>query len=226
NGAKTIPEIAEGGLDGFGTILISIAESESRTKIVIGKLIKSFWENMKRINIRESLKSKEGVRGGLIILAGLIFLLAPRLAIQSIGTVLSLAGLVWSVKKTMDCAMTEDHDRRRKQKRLMTYMGIFALTVFLVTHHSVLLVSGSLLLGLMFLVFSLYLLKRAVQMQCGKLRKYGVAVISVLMFFMGCVSLVTPEEASWQKMVSMGSVLILYGFGTVIVKIYRSGKAI
>ena len=226
NGAKTISEIAEGGLDGFGTILISIAESESRTKIVMGKLIKSFWANVKRTNIRESLKSKEGIRGGLIILAGLIFLLAPRLAIQSIGTVLSLAGLVWSVKKTVDCAMAENHDRRIKQKKLMTYMGTFALTVFFVTHHSVLLVSGSLLLGLLFLFFSLYLLKRAVQWQSGRIRKYGAAAISVLIFFMGCVSLVTPEAASWQKMMSMGSVLILYGFGTVVVKIYHSAKEI
>lgn len=223
NGAKTIPEITEGGLDGFGTILISIAESESRTKIIIGKLIKSFWENIKKIDIKKSMKSKEGVRGSLIIFAGLVFLLAPELAIQSIGTILSLTGLIWSAKKIMECGMQEN-DVRRKQKRLMTYIGLFALSVFLVTHHSVLLISGSLLLGLLFLFFSLYLLKRMAQMEIGKFRKYGLAVISILMFFIGCVSLVTPNDASWQKMVSMGSVLILYGFGTVLLKIYHSGE--
>lgn len=118
-GAATIPQVAEGGLDGFGTILLSIAESESRTKIVIGKFIRSFLERMRQVNLKEFLRSKDGIRSGLFILAGLVFFLAPELAVQSIGTVVAVIGFLWSAGKLIDCAMETDSDRERKKKRLI-----------------------------------------------------------------------------------------------------------
>ena len=224
DGARTVPEIAEGGLDGFGTILLSIAESESRTKIVIGKFLKSFWENVRRINLKESLRSKEGVRSILILVAGMLLILAPELAVQGLGTVVSLFALVWSGKKIMDCAMREDTDRRRRKKRLLTYMATLAASVFFATHHNVLLVSGNLILGAVFLLFSAYLLKKIPRMGDSRMKRYGLTLAGILLFLIGCVSFVTPDRAFAQKMVSMGSVLVLYGFGSLLARIYRSGK--
>lgn len=224
DGARNVSEIAEGGFDGFGTILLSIVESESRTKIVIGKFLKSFWENIRRIDLKESLRSKEGLRSMLIVAAGMILVLAPELALQGIGTVASLIALVWSGKRMMGCAMQDDADCRRKKKRLLTYMAVLAVSVFFATHHSVLLVSGNLIIGAGFLFFSAYLLKKIPRIGESRIKKYGLTLTGILMFLIGCVCLVTPDRAFDQKMFSMGSVFVLYGFGCLLARIYRSGK--
>lgn len=224
DGARNISEITEGGLDGFGTILLSIVESESRTKIVIGKFLKSFWENIRRIDLKESLRSKEGLRSMLIFAAGMILMLAPELALQGIGTVVSLLALGWSGKKIMDCALQDDTNHRRKKKRLLTYMAILAVAVFFATHHSVLLVSGNLIIGAGFLLFSAYLLKMVPQSGNSRIKKYGLTLTGILLFFIGCVSFATPDRAFAPKMVTMGSVFILYSLGSLLARIYRSGK--
>ena len=191
-GASTIPQVAGGGLDGFGTILLSIVESESRTKIVIGKFVRSFAKQLRRISLRDFFRSREWLRGGLTILAGLVFFLAPEFAVQSIGTAVAVVLFGWGVKKLLDCAM-EDNDRpRQKKRRLIVYIVFLSLMVFLSTHGGILLVSGSMLLGVLFLAASLQTFRRIFQEGGGKIKKLGMTLASILLSFKGIVTLVTP----------------------------------
>lgn len=57
-GAKTMPEIAHGEIDGFGIILLSIINSENRTKLAVLKSFKSFLQNLASIDFKTDLRSK------------------------------------------------------------------------------------------------------------------------------------------------------------------------
>ena len=70
-----------------------------------------------------------------------VFLLAPEFAVQSIGAVVAILGLVWSGKKLLDTGMENTWDIKRKKQKLLVYMIFMVVMVFLATHHSVLLVS-------------------------------------------------------------------------------------
>ncbi len=153
-----------------------------------------------------------------------VFLLAPEFAVQSIGAVVAILGLVWSGKKLLDTGMENTWDIKRKKQKLLVYMIFMVVMVFLATHHSVLLVSGSMLIGILFLAAAVYLMKRVLREERCRIKKYGMFLIAVLLFFTGCVSMATPEEASVQKMLTIGSFLILYGFGSTLFQIYKSGE--
>lgn len=113
-GASTITEVANGGIDGFGTILLSIADSESRTKIVIGKLLHSWFIHLKHMDFRNILKSQDGVRRIVSIIAGIICMLVPEFAVQSIGIVITLFIFLWSGKKVLEYGLQEGLEKKKR----------------------------------------------------------------------------------------------------------------
>lgn len=223
-GATTIQQIAEGGLDGFGTVLISIVKSESRTKIGIGKFLLSFWEGIRGMDLRKFLRSKEGVRSGAAVVAGLLCMMLPELAVRSMGILLSLAGFFWSSRKILDYAFRENITTREKQHRLIFYMGAMSLMVFLATHNEMLLISGNLLMGMLFMGAAIHFFQKAKEEQNVFLKKAGILVVGILAFMLGCVSIAVPEQALGQKMLVSGSALILYGLGCILHMIFKEGN--
>ena len=223
-GAQTIPQIAEGGLDGFGTVLVSIVESESRTKIVIGKFLKSCMSQLRQVNIKHLIKSKEGLRANIALAAGFICMSVPQLAVGSIGILLSLLGLLWSGRKILEYGVHIEMDVREKKRRILCCMGVMCLMVFLITHHKVIVISGNILIGLLFIGASFRLFQSASKERMKKWKQKGTIASGILVFLLGCVSIVTPEAVFAGKMIFIGSCLIIYGLVTYLRAIF--GKAL
>ena len=210
-GAKTMQEIAEGGLDSFGTVLVSIAESESRTKIVIGKLIKSYLTRIRKVDIKELIHSKEGLQADLFLLAGIICMLFPTQAVSSIGIVLCVCGVIWSGKKILEYGLKQELQAAEKRKRLLACMVIFGFFVFLATHAKLILISGNVLIGFTFMIGAFRMLRRTSAKQKRGFKKTALSAGWLLVFALGCVSLVTPEKVFAEKMIFIGSCFVLYG---------------
>lgn len=92
------------------------------------------------------------------------------------------------------------------------------------THYDVLLVSGSILFGILFMVSALYLIRRVWRSAVGRALKALTLVGGIVLFMLGLVSLVTPDASDWQKMISMGSVLVISGLGLILAEIFRESS--
>lgn len=220
-GARDIREIPEGGFDGFGTILVSIAESESRTKIVIGKLFQSALDYLKKIDIKKTLKSRDGIIGITWLLIGLFFMVFPHLAVQTLGISLVLTGFVWSGKKLMDCALGESENRQKKRRKLLVYMFGMCFTIFLLSNYKMITISANVAIGIILLIYSLSKFKLVMKGHDRRIVLFLWIFIGLLTFMLGIVSVVTPVTIFSQKMLTVGSFFVIYGMGKVLNDMYK-----
>ncbi len=77
-GAETVNDLSQSGFHDFGTILLSAANSESKTKIIVGKFFGSLWRSFEKIKIIDTLKSLQGIIDMFLIFLGIIFLTIPE----------------------------------------------------------------------------------------------------------------------------------------------------
>lgn len=220
DGATKMSEVSEGGVDGFGTILLSIVTSQSRTKIAIIKLLQAFMIHLKEMHLMTYLKSKKGSQSLLAILAGIIIILAPSFAIKSIATFLTLFGFLWSANKLITLAMKESIDQVRKRRKLIVYIVCMVCMIFLATHQDILQISGNILLGALFLIASFTLLKQIADARKKTKMDILKAIFAILLFFLACVALSTPDQAFEIKMVAAGSACILYGLANILKQVF------
>ena len=61
--AETLDDIAKSGLGGFGTILYSLVNVESQTKIVLGKLLKQVATHVRQLRPNDILTTRTGIAG-------------------------------------------------------------------------------------------------------------------------------------------------------------------
>ena len=223
-GAKTMGEVKGGGLDGFGTILLSIANSESRTKIVIGKFIGSFLSNCRNIDLRETLRSKQLLAAGLMIFVGLLLMLFPGAALRATGTLAGLAGIFLSGKKLLTCALDPEMEKRQKKMRILSWLGAICVVEFLIVNRSVVLTSSRMILGLLLMAFafrSIYLMAK---------RKYTLPeqawtiLVAVVALLLGLVSMTSGDDESG-VMFTLGTFSVGYGVVSMARAFYQNGKA-
>lgn len=225
DGAKTIGELQAGGLDGYGAILVALAESETRTKIVIGKLVGAALEYIRHIDLKEILRSKQGIRGLLWMLVGILFMLFPSLAIQGIGGTLAFAGFIWSGRKIMNLAFDVALERDRKRRKLLVYMATLSLMVVLMCNYKAVMISVNLAIGVMLILFAF---SKTRDFFRGTKRKKAMRIFlmaeSVLCFMLGVVSLVTPGRIFSEKILTVGSFFILYGMGKIAMEMFKESR--
>lgn len=223
NGASEIRQVDEDGFDGFSTVLLSVAESRSRRKIMAKKFLIALSKNIRKVDWKACLTSRDGLISLASVISGVIFLVMPSLAVQSIGITLAGLGFLWSAKKIIDVAMEEGMVRKQKKQKLVFYIALLSVLLFLATHKNLLVISGSMLLGILFLFWSFYLLQQSMQEKKTGIKKYGLLFCGIVLFLTGCVSLTTSEKALAAKMLLIGGFLIIYGIGTMMLQIYHSG---
>ncbi|MDD3219423.1 MAG: DUF2974 domain-containing protein [Lachnospiraceae bacterium] len=220
NGRKTFEEVAESGVDGYGTILLSIVESESRTKVVIGKFLKSCISQMKTFDSRDYIRTQAGVRAVICILLGMIFIFFREHAIQGVGIFLLLATWGWSGKRLLDVALREEKKIEQKRRRILLYMFLMCLSVLAVSHYRLILVYGNIVIGCLLCYFSIKKVREAADRNKKMAIRVGKLIISGLSFMIGISALATPSSSFWGKMITMGSLLVLYGIGEMLKAVF------
>ena len=98
-----------------------------------------------------------------------------------------------------------------KRKRLLACMAILGFLVFLATHAKLILISGNVLIGFTFMIGAFRMLRRTSAKQKRGFKKTALSAGWLLVFALGCVSLVTPEKVFAEKMIFIGSCFVLYG---------------
>ncbi|NCC43953.1 MAG: DUF2974 domain-containing protein, partial [Clostridia bacterium] len=220
NGRKTFEEVAESGVDGYGTILLSIVESESRTKVVIGKFLKSCITQMKTFDIRDYIRTQAGVKAVICMILGVAFILFREHAIQGVGIFLLICSLVWNGKKLLDVSLSENKKIDQKRRRVILYMAFMCITVLAVSHYQLILVYANIVIGCLLCYISIKKVREAADKRQKMPIRVGKLLMSGLCFMIGITALATPSSSFWGKIITFGSLLVLYGIGEMVKAIF------
>lgn len=224
-GAKKVSEVPESGLGGYGTILLALAQSESQTKIVIGKLISSFVGYLKNVDLKQALKSRQGIYGAGCMLLGMFFIIFPQGAVNSIGIIAAAIGILWSSRRIAALVFENEEPKTRKQRKLITYEAVMCLMAVMAGNSRIAMISVNFVLGAMLIGFAFSKIWKMMTMAKGN-RIFQVWTIteSVFALLLGVVTVVTTGQVSSSRMLTVGTFLILYGVGKIVLEMYANAK--
>lgn len=222
-GAATMDEVWGGGLDGFGTILLSIIHSERKTKIVIAKFIHSFISNCKNIDFKEAVRSREILQAGLLFSAGLIFIIFPEAALRLVGRFLGMAVIVFSGRKMLQCAVNDGIDKKQKGHRILSWLAAICVMEFFVVNKSAILLSTHFLLGILLILFSFRNFYQAITVYRNLPVRFGMFLVSAAAILMGIISLSQVQTES-AVVFTIGSFLVIYSVALIFKELYNNGK--
>ena len=223
-GTKRFSDVGKGGLDEFETILLSLANSESRTKIVIGKFLRSLAATFRSVRFREVIREKKAVQGALYLCIGLFLAAQPRFAAQGIGFAVGLIALVWLGKMQLECAFSQPEDDDRKRFRLISQMVLMCAVVWLVCRDSLRLRFSNLMIGGFFLFHAYRWLKRATSNEGDPRNRLVDLVFGILAFLFAVVPIIAAGLVLEQYVFGAGVVILLYGAGKVLRAMYENGQ--
>jgi len=223
-GAKRIVDISQGGVNGFEVVLLSLIESEKRTKIVIGKLIESFSGELKNIDILEVIKSRQAVRGFLLFGIGLLFMMIPKFVMECIGIGLGFTALLWLGKKLMEYAIQENLSVKIRRQRLLLYLILTSICSFLIGNRAFLSLSADFILGIVLIIIAFGKFREVFQKDKSKGIRLCMVLFGILALMLGLVAVATPGRIMTEHIFTVGTFMILYGIGKVLFAMYESSK--
>lgn len=226
SGAKRRSDLSHTGFEGFEAILLSVVQSENRTKIVIGKFIKSFFSAFTSVQFIELFKEKKMIQGLAFFLLGIVFLIVPEFAAQSVGIGIGIAGVFWLGRKQYDIAFGAQQNLPRARSRLILNMVLMCAIVFLIARTSLLLRFSNLLMGGCFLFSAYRWAKKAFDRRISLGSRVANFSLAVVAFLLGMVPIVTTGLVLWRYVFTAGSLVAVYGVGKIIHAMYENGKRI
>ncbi len=219
-GAVNINEISEGGFHDFGTILLSAANSESKTKIVVGKFFGSLWRSFEKIKILDAVKSLQGIIDLFLIFVGIIFLTIPQAVYSVLGGAIALVVAIWSAIMLVKAGV-RDENPFIKRGRMIFHIIIMWFMVFIMSNLERIPKWTNLLMAIVF--FSLafasvrYIIKYKTTIS-GK-AKFWMMLLAVVNVYIGIIAIVMPDRFGITKSVTLGSYLIIVGFIRLIIQL-------
>ena len=222
-GAVSVNDISQGGFHDFGTILLSAANSESKTKIVVGKIFGSLWRSFERIKIRETIKSLSGIIDMFLIFLGIIFLTIPEAVYNILAGVIALLVAVWSAIMLLKAGV-RDENPMLKRGRMIFHIVIMWFMVFIMSNLERIPKWTNLLMAIVFFSLTVACIRYIVKHKStisGK-AKFWMMFIAVVNVYIGIVSLVMPARLDFAKSVTLGSYLIIVGFVRLIIQLLES----
>lgn len=211
-GARKMSEITARGLDGFESILIAIAQSENRTKLLLGRLIQNVLNRVSQVNFLQLLKQKGTVQSIVCLLLGLGFLAQPSLVAQCVGLSVGLATLFWAGRHLLQCAMQPADNEVEKQIKLIVHMVLMCVLSALICQIKVLQGFTNLILCVCFFAFAFSALRTARERQ-GMMRILMI-VAAAFSFMLGVVPIATTVFAMSEYAFVAGTFLTMYGAAT------------
>jgi hypothetical protein len=222
-GAKTLSELSKSGIDEFEVILLSIVQSESRTKIVIGKFVKSHINALKNVNFKEFLRERSTIQGILMQLAGFLFVAMPRFASKSVGVIIGLTVIAWLGKRQLGFIENENENVVHRKEKFILQMALMCIVTFLIAQGVILTHFSNIILGIFFLYIACGRTKKALQSDLSLSKKIFNMILSVISMLYGIVPIVTAGLVMEYYVMAAGSMLFIYGFGKLIYSMYENG---
>ncbi|MBE5843272.1 MAG: DUF2974 domain-containing protein [Butyrivibrio sp.] len=224
-GAEKVQDIQDGGMHGFGTILLSAANSESKTKIVFGKFMSTAWHKFSKINFIDTIKSQQGLVSLSLILLGLVFFAIPDRAYAMLGGTVAFAGVIWSGSFLLKSG-TRDENIAIKRGRMMFWMVIMCVMVFILANIEQIPKWTNILVSIVFVVLAGTTVKFIVKNRktMNRIARFWMIVLAIITLNIGVVSFVTPAAVTMGKSITVGSYLVLTGIVRLIIQILEYKK--
>lgn len=221
-GAKKRSEIAGSGFDGFEAILLSVIRSEGKTKVVIGKFIKSFFSAFGSVQFAGLFREKKTLQGVALFVLGLFLTALPEFSAQCVGAGIGIAGAVWLGKEQLKYASQQDVPKS-KAKMVMN-MILMCAAIFLVAQKSLLLHLSNFLMGGIFLFFAYRWAKQGITGSFPLPARAYHILFAAVAFALGVVPIITAGLVMWQYVFSAGIFVMLFGIGQILHSMYENGK--
>ena len=223
-GAKKRSDIAGSGFDGFEAILLSVIRSEGKTKVVIGKFIKSFLSAFGSVQFSGLFREKKTLQGVALFVLGLFLMALPEFAAQCVGAGIGIAGAVWLGKEQLKYAFTPQQDVPKSKARMVMNMVLMCSAIFLVAQKSLLLHLSNYLMGGIFLFFAYRWVKQGFDRSSPLPTRISYILFAAVAFTMGVVPIVTADLVMWQYVLSAGIFVMLFGIGKILHSMYENGR--
>ena len=219
-GAVSVYDISKGGFHDFGTILLSAANSESKTKIVFGKFFGSLWRSFEKIKFVDTIKSLQGIIDIFLIFIGIVFLTLPQEVYTILGGSIALVVAIWSAVMLLKAGV-RDENLFIKRGRMIFHIIIMWFMVFILSNLERIPTWTNVLMAIVFFSLAVasvrYIVKHKKTIS-GK-AKFWMVLVAVVNLNVGIVSLVTPQRLDYGKSITVGSYLILVGFVRFIIQL-------
>ena len=219
-GAVSVYDISKGGFHDFGTILLSAAHSESKTKIVVGKFVGSLWRSFEKIRFVDTIKSFQGLIDIFLIFIGIIFLTLPQEVYTILGGFIALSVAIWSAMMLLKAGVREENIYI-KRGRMIFHILLMWFMIFIVSNFERIPTWTNVLMAIVF--FSLvvvcirYIVKNKKTIS-GKAR-FWMILLAVINMNIGIVSIVTPQQLDYGKSLTVGSYLIIVGIIRFVIQL-------
>ena len=219
-GAVSVYDISKGGFHDFGTILLSAANSESKTKIVFGKFFGSLWRSFEKIRFLDAVKSFQGIIDIFLMVVGVMFLTIPQDIYEILGGVIALACAIWSAAMLVKAGL-RDENKFMKRGRMIFHIIVLCFMVFIVSNLERISTWTEALMAIVFFSLAFASVRYVVKYKTKISRRasFWMILIAVVNLNIGIVSLVTPQQLDYGKSLTVGSYLILVGLVRFIIQV-------
>ncbi len=224
-GATTIQEIQDGGMHGFGTILLSAANSESKTKIVFGKFVNTAWRRFERLKFIDTMKSQQGLISLSLIFVGLVFFAIPETVYNFLGALIAFAGIIWSGAFLLKSGEREEN-RAIKRGRMIFWMVIMCFMVFLLSNLERIPTWTNILVAFAFFALAGTSVRFVVKNRktMSWISRFWMIFLSVVVLNVGVISLITPRNQTVKKSITVGSYLVITGLVRLLIQLLGEVK--
>ena len=224
-GAKYVQDLSDGGMHGFGTILLSMANSESKTKIAFGKFVSALWIRIQKLDFMDVLKSQQGLISISLILLGFIFFAVPESAYTVIGGTITFVGVLWSGSFLLKSGIREENIAL-KRGRMLFWMIIMCFMVFLLSNIERIPSWTNFLISVVFVVLAGTSVRFIVSNRKSLSRTMRVLMIilAIVTLNVGVISFFTPKAVTEGKSMTVGSYLLVTGLVRIIIQLLENSR--
>lgn len=223
-GAKTMSELVSSGKNEFEAILMSIVKSEKKTKIVIGKFIKSIIDTIKSINYNEFFKNKGTIQGTVCIIIGIVFMAFPTFASQFVGMGLGLIALFLLGKLQIDFVFSGNSDLSRTKKRFIIRMILMCIVSFFLAMPDVLTRFTNIILGVLFLGISYMYFRKSSNCQTVRAKKVLCTITGTVTLIIGITAIFCSSFILESYSFIVGICILIYGLSGIVYTVYEKEK--
>lgn len=212
-------EVFAGGFQKFEDILFTFGRAEKNSKFVIGKLIKSFFKGIGRIDFFELVKTKKLLQGAALILLGILFICFQEVAAKIVGITFFMWMLMYSAYRLLGFYQSYKNEERFDKYKAVFYGAIAGMEVLCIIKNNIILLSVNLILGAFFLWHSWKNMKKMTLQRACKKKVWILYLADCLISgILGIVALAISNRGSGDFSLAAGSYLLFWGGGSETVR--------
>lgn len=211
-GAKTITELAAGGVHSFESVLLAMGKSDPHAKRVVWKLIKNFYLCLRQIDYRSLIKEKQNLQALVVLVIGLFFVALPGAALQSLGTVFFLFLLCYASFQLCRFFCQWKNGQQIKKAKVIIYGSVAGLELVCILYNRIIILSTQWVLFFFLGWYGYKQIKVSFAAKVERKRKWVVVLMdSLLAGTLGLTALAMGAEVNAAYLFMAGSYLTVHG---------------